>query len=47
MTISALTFARIFYPNVRLASRLFAFLIVYLFVVFTLADAAVTAHWPT
>ncbi len=36
------------YPDPRLARRLFAFSIVYLFVLFTalLADAAVAARWP-
>jgi len=36
------------YPDPRLARRLFAFSIVYLFVLCTalLADAAVRAHWP-
>ena len=37
------------YPDARAARRLFAFSILYLFVLFTalLADAALTAHWAT
>ena len=40
---------RSLYPDTRPARRLFAFSILYLFVLFMalLADAAVTAHWPT
>jgi heme o synthase len=40
---------RCLYPDARPARRVFAFSILYLFVLFTalLADAAVTAHWPT
>ena len=36
------------YPDARAARRLFAFSILYLFVLFTalLADAAVAARWP-